>query len=47
MQYIMKMPSNFRGAYPLAGKILCGFSGVCFAMSAYNLFAASSAAKEV
>lgn len=39
----MRIPSNFRGSYPIAGKFLLGASGFCFLMSAYNLFSANSA----
>jgi hypothetical protein len=47
MNYLMRIPSNFRGAYPIAGKVLLGTAGVCFAMSLYNFFAAGSAMNEV
>lgn len=43
MNYIAKLPANFRGSYPIVGKFFIYGAGVCFLLSGYNYAQASKA----
>ena len=43
MNFLVKIPSNFRGTYPLLGKALIATSGLFLALSAYSYSQASGA----
>jgi hypothetical protein len=45
MNIINKLPSNFRGTYPTAGKFFVYGAGVCLLLSGYSYVQASSAQK--
>ena len=47
MNYILRLPSNFRGTYPVAGKVLIAASGLCLFLSGYSWLQAGSAQSEV
>lgn len=43
MNFIHKIPSNFKAAYPASGKAFIGGAGFLFLLSGYSYFKASSA----
>lgn len=43
MNYIAKLPANFRGTYPAAGKFFVYGAGACLLLSGYSYVQASSA----
>jgi len=45
MNFLVKIPSNFRGTYPLFGKALIVTSGVLLFFSGYNYFEFNNALK--
>lgn len=45
MNFLVKIPSNFRGTYPLAGKALIFGSGILFLLSGYSYLEARDAQK--
>jgi len=47
MNYLLKIPANFRGTYPLAGKAFIGGSLVALALSGYSWLESSSAQREL
>ena len=47
MNFLLKVPSNFRGTYPFAGKVFITGSVLCLFMSGYSLFQSRSAQNEL
>lgn len=47
MNYLLKIPANFRGTYPVAGKILIGSSILGLVLSGYSWIQSGSAQKEL
>lgn len=45
MNFLLKIPSNFKGTYPLAGKALILGSGILFVLSGYSYLGARDAQK--
>ena len=45
MNFLIKIPSNFKGAYPTSGKLFIGGAGFLFLLSGYSYFKASGAQK--
>lgn len=43
MNFLLKVPSNFRGTYPFAGKVFIAGSLLSLLLSGYSWFQASSA----
>lgn len=47
MNYFLKIPSNFRGTYPVAGKVFIAGSFLGLLLSGYSWIQAGSAQKEL
>ena len=45
MNFLLKIPANYRGTYPLAGKALILGSGILFVLSGYSYLGARDAQK--
>lgn len=47
MNFLLKIPSNYRGTYPLAGKVLIAGSFLGLVLSGYSWIQSGSAQKEL
>ena len=47
MNYLLKIPSNYKSSYPLAGKLLIAGSLLALTMSGYSWIQSGSAQKEL
>jgi hypothetical protein len=47
MNYILRLPSNFRGTYPIAGRVFIAGSAICLFLSGYSWLQAGSAQREL